>query len=225
LTKSLHADRLISTDSATDALCKDLIQGLHAASQPLTILRASLGVSGMAEQSPEDMRRLLKQSEKEVDRLCQFFNYLQQFVVVESVKAEPEIENLPRLLMHTVEGVDLLFAEAGISLAIQRIEEFPPFVFLDSSRFEQALSTILLVALGRAARGDEVLVTNASSGDFIEISLRQALIGTTSMAADVRLSLALAAANLRSQGAELAWQEHPFTARIALPVAKSPVLA
>jgi hypothetical protein len=224
MTKPSHVDSW-TAPSTTDALCKDLVQGLHAASQPLTILKASLDTTGHAQQSTKDMRRLLKQSATEVERLCLLFNYLQQFVALESIKAESELQNLPRLLTHTVEGVDLLFTDAGIRLVIEDIEELVPSALLDSSRFEYALSTILLTALGLSTRGDEVFVTSSIPGTFIQIGTRQPLSAAHTMGADTRLSMALAAANLRSQGAALTWQEHPFTVNIALPVMKPPVLA
>ena len=214
--------------SATDALCKDLVQGLHAASQPLTILRASLTSPDIAGKAPEDLQRLLKQSAKEVERLCLLFSYLQQFVLTESIPAESEIEDVPRLLMHAVEGVDVLFAEAGVGLAMYDIERLPRFSLLDSSRFEQALSAILLVVLDKATRGDEVGVARSQHGTSVQIYLRQApaaTAATAAMAADARLSMALAAASLRSQGSELTWQEHPFTAQIAFPITQSPVQA
>jgi hypothetical protein len=225
MTKLSNVDSWTAPSPTMDALCKDLVQGLHAAAQPLTILKASLDPTNHAEQSTEEMRRLLKQSAKEVDRLCLLFNYLQQFVAIESTKAESEIQNLPNLLTHTIEGIDLLFIDAGVRLVIEDIEQLLPFALLDSSRFEYALSTILLIALGLATKGDEIFVTSSSPGDFIQVRTRQPLSAAHTMGADNRLSMALAAANLRSQGAALTWQENPLTVHIALPVTTAPVLA
>lgn len=207
---------------STDELCKDLLQALHSASQPLTILRASLDLPNIQTRSVEELRRLLKQTNQEVERLCLFFSYIQQFVLIGSIDAEMTIESLPRLLTHTVEGVHLLFEEAGISLKVEDAATASLLILLDVSRFEQALSAILLVVLGMAVRGDVVTVTSPSPGKILQIVLPPTSLNT--MTSQTRLSLALAATNLRSQGAGLMWQEHPFTAQIALPVTGSPVL-
>lgn len=219
---SIHSDTLQPTRPTTDELCKDLMQALHTASQPLTILRASLDLTNLAGRSEEEMRRLLKQTEHEVERLCLIFGYIQQFVLVGSIDAQVATESLPDLVAHTVEGVDLLFAEAGISLTVKDIKPTSPLILLDGSRFEYALSAILLVALGVAARGDVVTVSGTPPGTTIEIAILPTSVKT--MSSQTRLSMALAAANLRSQGAALTWQENPFSVQIVLPMAESPLL-
>ena len=215
----------MAPESSADALCSDLIDGMHAASQPLTILRASLGAPDVARQTVEELRKLLWHSSKEVERLCVLFNYLQDFVTVESIKAEPEIEDLSGLLSHTLEGVDLLFAEAGVALSCQRSEEATPYVLVDSSRLEQALCGILLVVLGRAVRGDEVVVRTSARGASVEIIVEAAHAAAAAIVTEARLSMALAAANLRSQSAHMTWKDNPFSVQITLPVADTPVSA
>jgi hypothetical protein len=211
--------------SSVEALCGNLIDGMHAASQPLTILRASLGSPDVARQSVEELRKLLRQSSREVERLCVLFNYLQQFVVVESIKAEPEIQDLPSILSHALEGVDLLFDEAGIALTYRQTAEATPYVLVDSSRLEQALNGILLVVLSRAESGDEVLVQTRTPGDFVEILVESAIASPADMVTEARLRLALAAANLRSQSANMTWSDRPFAVQITLPVANTPISA
>jgi len=211
--------------SPLEHLCRDLIDGMHAASQPLTILRASLGSPDVARQSVEDLRKLLRQSSREVERLCVLFHYMQQFVTVQSMKADPEIEDLAGLLSHTLEGVDLLFAKAGVALTRKQAEEATPSVLVDSSRLEQALSAILLVALGVAQRGDEVLIETRTQGDIVEITVDSILAAPADLVADARLRLALAAANLRSQSANMTWSDKPFAVQITLPVANTPISA
>lgn len=215
----------MAPESSSDVLCSNLIDGMHAASQPLTILRASLGSPDVARQPVEDLRKLVRRASKEVERLCVLFNYLQHFVTVESIKAEPEIQDLPGLLSHTLEGVDILFAEAGVTLTCQQSEEVTPRVLVDSSRLEQALHGILLVVLGRAERGDEVVVRTSAQGASVEIIVEATLAAAAVMVTEARLSMALAAANLCSQNAHMTWKDNPFSAQIRLLAADTPVSA
>jgi C4-dicarboxylate-specific signal transduction histidine kinase len=198
---------------------------MHAVSQPLTILRASLGTSHMVRHSVEDLRKLLRRSSREVERLCVLFNYLQQFVAVESTKAEPGVEELPGLLSHTIEGVDLLFANAGVALTFRPTEEATPCVLVDSSRLEQALCDILLVVLISADRGDNVVVSTVVRDSSVEILVEPVLPASADMIAETRLRMALAEANLRSQSAQMTWKENPLAVLITLPVADIPVSA
>ncbi len=198
---------------------------MHAVSQPLTILRASLGSSHLVGGSVEDLRKLVRRSSKEVERLCLLFSYLQQFVAVESAKAEPEVEPLRGLLRHTLEGVDLLFAKAGVALICRQAEDAALYVRVDSSRVEQALCAILLVVLGSAGRGDNVVVSATARGAHVEIVVEPALAAAAAMMAETRLRMALAQANLRSQSASMTWNEDSLAVKISLPVAATPVSA
>lgn len=207
--------------SSTDALCRDLIDGMHAASQPLTILRASLGSPDVARQPIKELRKLVRRSSQEVERLCILFNYLQQFVTVESIEAEREIQELPGLLRHAIEGVDVLFAEAGIALTCQQSKEPSPLVLVDSCRLEQALSGILLVVLGRAGRGDEVAVSTSTEDASVKIMVDATLADAAALVAETRLSMALAVANMHSQSAHMTWTHQPFAVQITLPVANT----
>jgi len=56
--------------------------------------------------------------------------------------------------------------------------------------------------------------------------VESALAGVAgTVVANARLSMALAAANLRSQGAHMTWKDNPFSVQITLPVADTPVSA
>jgi hypothetical protein len=203
-----------------------VLEALHAVSQPLTILRAGLGLSEVTGLSVEDLRTIFRRSSKEVERLCVLFDYVQKFVEVESIESEPEIEDLSGLVKRALEGVNLLFAVAGVALTCQNDGEAIRSVLVDSSRVEQALAGILIVRLGQALRGDEVIVRIHGPGACIEVVVESALAGVAgTVVANARLSMALAAANLRSQGAHMTWKDNPFSVQITLPVADTPVSA
>jgi signal transduction histidine kinase len=206
-------------------LCRDLNDGIHAVSQPLTILRASLGSPDAAGQSAEDLRKLVRQSSREVERLCVLFSYLQQFVNTASIEAEVAIQALPGLLNHALEGVDLLFADAGVVLTYRQTEVPIPYVLVDSSRLEQAMCGVLLAALAQSERGSEVIVVSSLDGNFVTISVGTAMVPAGTIATETKLTMALAAANLRSQGANMTWSDRPLAAHITLPVADTSISA
>ena len=93
--------------SASERLCLNLSRGLHAAAQPLAILRASLGASQTDRLSLFELRELAANSAAEVERVCTLFSALQQLVSIESV--EPHLSPTPiaPLLAHVaVEGIE-----------------------------------------------------------------------------------------------------------------------
>ena len=204
--------------SSVDAFCGDLIEGMHAMSQPLTILRGSFGATDVAGQSIEDLRKLVRRSAREVERVCVLFNYLRQFVEIERLEAEPEIQDLSRLLGHAVEGVDLLFVEAGVGLNLEQPGGTIPNVLIDGSRLEQAVCGILLGILGLAGRGNQVVVTTTAQNGFVRITFSTSLVPVGPLVAETKLSMALAAANLRSQGGNMTWRDEPLFAQIILPI-------
>jgi hypothetical protein len=160
------------------------------------------------------LRELIKDSSNEIERLCRYFAYMQQFVVVESEPPTCELDDIGRLVAHTFDGVDILFAEAGVQLGSQvSAGQFLP-VLVDSSRFEVALSEILLVVLRLTGQGDSVTVLQSSTQESIEVVVNRAGSSPIVMPNEMRLRMALADANLRTQRMDLKWQADPFRATI-----------
>jgi signal transduction histidine kinase len=212
----------IATSSAASSkiLCKNLMQGMHAAAQPLTILRASLSKGRTDRMNIEEHRELVESSAGEIDRLCNLFNLLQQLVAVESAQPQLCAARIQPLLEYTTEGVSLLFKEDGMTLKCGLPEIRQPLL-IDSARTRQALSCILLIAHAISKASDTVEVVAETSAGGVRITVRNRDSYDGPMNAERTLSLALAEANIRSQQGSLTCDLQPFCVRIELPAAAS----
>src|SRR5664279_2704282 len=95
--------------SSSEVLCLSLLQGLHAAAQPLTILRASLGDDQTARMGIDELRELAVICATEVERVCGLFSILKQLVSVEGGKPHLFAMSIQPLLADVVDGVILFF--------------------------------------------------------------------------------------------------------------------
>ena len=100
--------------STSETLCSSLSKGMHAAAQPLAVLRASLDNIHTDGMSVGELQELVASSTMEVERVCKLFTFMQQLVSAASVK--PELFETPilPLLGRVTDGVELLFANDGM---------------------------------------------------------------------------------------------------------------
>ena len=209
----------LSVRSASEALCSNLSQGLHAAAQPLTILRASLSNPDTDQMSAGELRELMATSAAEVERVCKLFSYLRELVRAENTV--PHLSQTPilALLAEVVDGVKLLYEEDGILLN-STAPDTCQSVFIDRARTLQALSSVLLIAHGISQTQDTVEVTVTSpTVNTVQVAVRNLNSHVKPINAEARLGLALAEANIRSQQANFSWCPGPFSVRIELPSA------
>src|SRR5271156_2137174 len=101
------------SSSASEILCSNLAQGIHAAAQPLAVLLASLSKDNTDRMNSDELRELTASSAAEVERVCSLFSCLQQLVMAESIK--PQLSPIPLLplLAHAADSVNLLFQQDG----------------------------------------------------------------------------------------------------------------
>lgn len=204
--------------SASEALCSNLSRGLHAAAQPLAILRASLGVGHVDRLSVDELRTLVATSAVEVERVCTLFSGLQQLVSLESIQPRLSPTPLLPLLAQVVEGVELLFKADGMFLQPEWPETCPP-VLIDSGRAQQALSGVLLVAhaVSRAPDTAELIVFPGL--DTVRVVVRNLNSQVGALDGEARLGMAIAEANFSSQRAVFSWSLRPFNVLIQLQTA------
>lgn len=206
------------SSAASKEFCWNLSQGLHAAAQPLSILRAGLGNPRLGEMSHEKIRKLASISAIEVERVCTLFHYLQQLVKIESI--EPELIATPilPLLAHAAEGVDLLFRQSGLSLKTTEPDDGQP-VLINLSRTLEVLSSVLLIAHAVSRPGDtvELIAACDSSSAAVRVVIRNLNAHIAELKADASLGMSLAAANMRSQRGTLTWSLQPFAVEIVCP--------
>ena len=205
--------------STSEILCSNLSQGLHAAAQPLTILRASLSNPDTDRMSARELRELAATSAVEVERVCKLFDYLRDLVRADITKPRLSSTPLLPLLADVLNGVKLLCEEDGMSLNSILPDTCPP-VFIDRARTLHALSSVLLIAHGvsQAKNTVEVSVTSATL-NAVQVIVRNLNSRAESINAEARLGMALAEMNIRSQQANFSWIPEPFSVRIELPSA------
>jgi signal transduction histidine kinase len=198
-------------------LCRNLSQGFHSAAQPLAILRASLDSSLTEAMTAGDLRRLAANSAEEVERVCRLFTLLQQFVTVESVSPSLSEMSIVPLLERSIDGVVLLFDNDGIFLNATLPPVCPP-VLIDRARTLQALSSVLLAAHAVSGAQDSVeLAALPSFANTVRVTVRNPDSKMDTMDAELRLSIALAEAHIRSQQGGFSWTLKPFTVQIEFP--------
>lgn len=203
--------------SASERFCLNLSQGLHAAAQPLTILRASLSNPDTDRMSARELKELTAISAVEVERVCKLFDYLRDLVRTENTKAHLSLTPILPLLADVIDGVKLLCKKSGILLNSNMSVTCPP-VLIDRARTFQALSSVLLIAheVSQAQDTVEVIVTSPAL-NAVQVVVRSLNSRAESMNAEARLDLALAEVNIRSQQANFSWSLEPFNVQIELP--------
>lgn len=200
---------------ASETLCTNLLSGMHAAAQPLTILRASLGKGRTDRMSIDEHRELAESSAREVERLCTLFSYMQQLVITASNKPHLCATQISPLLAFVADGVDLLFQSAGMFLR-SKVPDIGQPVLIDSARTQQALSSMLLIARSVSTAKDTIeLIASPTSGG-VQVVVRNLNSFGGAMNAEAGLSMALAEANIRSQQGEFASTLEPFIVTIEL---------
>jgi len=201
--------------SSSDILCSNLSRGLHAAAQPLTILRAGLGIGVACQMSFGELRELAASSVIEVERVCALFDYLQQLVIVASVKPQLNSAQILPLVADAADSVHLLFENDGQTLSCILPVDCDP-VLIDSVRTLHALSSVLLIVHGLSRARDTVeLIVSSSAPNSIRIVLRNLNLYLDALSEEASLSMALADANIRSQQADFSWDLQPFSVQIA----------
>jgi hypothetical protein len=213
-----HSRENPSSSPAEKAFCANLLQAIHAAAQPLTILRAGLGNSEADQISLEALRELTTHSAAEVERLCLFFSYIQQFVITESFPPHLAVAELPPLLEHVVDGVGLLFETSGMHLTIE-LPGACPSVLIDSARTPQALSSVLLLAHSLSRSQDTVQLLVSWSASEVKLIVENQNACVKSFNAEENLSIALAESNIRSQKGTFSYTTNPFRVQIQLATA------
>ncbi len=205
-----------SSDRQDSSLHSHLALGLHAFAQPLAILRAKLYLESIARMDAVELQRLAVDSAAQVERLCTLFNYLQEIVLAET--GEPKLSSFPLrdVLESVVDGVDLWFRDAGITLALH-FEQPSDIIFADKARLTQAISSLAVLMHGLSKSGDTVTFTAIPEGDSTEIRFANGKSEGTSLDAETRLRLALIETNVRKQRGAFLLQADPLEFRLRVP--------
>jgi C4-dicarboxylate-specific signal transduction histidine kinase len=216
MTSEKTPGNFVKAPSSSDSLCLNLSHGLHAAAQPLTILRASL--SNTNQMSLAELHHLVANSAKEVERVCTLFSYIQQLVINESIKPHIAETQIVPLIDDVADGLNLLFRESEMTLNVT-ISDACNTVLIDRVRTRQALSSIMLIAHGVSNSKDTIDLTATSSFQSVQIIVANSNRHPSVLSAEGQLSIALAETNMRNQRGGLEYSLNPFSVCIELPIA------
>jgi hypothetical protein len=210
----------ISADAAsamndTEIFYSNLSHTMHAAAQALTVLQLSHNTERLRSMDRDELVKLALSSSQEVERLCIVLGYLQQFVAIQ--RSNPKLAHVEMaiLIADVIEGLHLLFRDAGISLVSLVPNACDP-VLINAAKVSHALGAVLLVAYGIAKRKDTVELAVSCLLNTVEIEVRTLGSHMASIDADMSLRLGMAEANIRSQKGIFSWAIEPFYAKISL---------
>ncbi len=202
-----------------ERLCVGLMEMLHAAAQPLTIMQGRTDALFVDQMEPDELRGALHDAAKEAERLRVLFGYMQELVAAESAKPSLWAQPLAPALERVAEGLETFLAETGVRLKVG-VGAGLEMVFADRSRLEQALSRVVLVAYGLSLPSDtiEMMADVTPTGARIVVRHERARGG---LKTEAKMKLALAEASVRSQRGELVWTTDPFSVELRLRKAPS----
>jgi hypothetical protein len=205
---------LPTSDTAT--LCSNLATGLHAAAQPLAILRASFGHEEIESMSWSELKELATSSAIHVERVCTLYTCIEQLVSTESIKPQLTPMHIKPVLEDVVDGVCLLFQDRGMTLNLRVSDQCEP-VLISRVRTVQALSSALMIAQTVCKAPDTIdLIASPSSTNGVRVELRSCDSDVEALDAETKLRMDIAETNIRSQGASFSWRLHPFAVQMEL---------
>lgn len=204
----------------SDPFRSNLSLGLHAAAQPLAILRSWFDPLYNADMSGDDLRHMVDTSAEHIDRLCTLFGYLQQLVAAESLEPKLWPVEVHPFVADVVDGIELWFQTSGISLFAD-VSATCGLALIDSSKMQQVLSTVLMVAHGLSARGDQVELSAKPSTESIKITIRNSNSTAETLSSEGALGFAAAEAATRRQNGNFTYTLNPLVVSINIPKANT----
>jgi signal transduction histidine kinase len=205
-----------TADAPSAKFHQDLANGLHAMAQPLTMLRAAIEVLALPQSAGIDRQRYLEISAGAVERTCKVFAHLQDLVTVSAVAADRMRFNLWEVIAPLIEDRRKLLELSGVAVAAVGNESWVPVVG-DADRTEQALAAALEIAGDLASKGDVIQLSGTVAEGRLELRLENTRCHGRRVDSVAKLRMALAEANIVSQGGTYKVAEDPFRVYLALP--------
>jgi hypothetical protein len=194
----------------------DLINGLHAMAQPLTILQAAIEMLRHPEITGVDQKHYLEISAEQIKRGCDLFSSVQGLVVSNVSQAQLAGFDLWELLEPAIQDQTPRLENSGVGLAVARPEPWPT-VIGDAERTEQAFRTVMKTALMTASRGDVIEIRTSRRHGFAEVAVMNTHSHGRRFSSSDRLCMSLAQINIVSQKGRCGCTDDPFSFWFALP--------
>ena len=202
-----------------DALYTNLLLGLHAVSQPLTILRAGLWSEGVQNMTEAELREFLEHSASAVERLCIFFNLTRELVNAECTPAQSSRFDLMATLRELCGHSEPAFERDGKHFRYS-LPETPCEACGDRARTVKALATVLDMVRSLSRLGDNISLSMLPADSHIQVVLSNADLRLSALDAEVSLTLAVTKSVLKKQRASLSFELNPFCLRMRFKQAR-----
>jgi hypothetical protein len=201
----------------SDPFGADLLNGLHALAQPLSVLRAASEVLTMPRIGGVDQRHYIETWCAQVERACTLFGSVQNLVATRLIEADRARFDLWELLAPMIDDQRAQLHSTGVGFAVANTVEWAP-VLGDAERTAHALAAVLRMAGATASKGDVIELQAFSHPGFMQLRFQNSRRHGRKMNSSDRLSLSLAAANITSQHGTYDFREDPFCFSLALPL-------
>jgi signal transduction histidine kinase len=201
----------------------NMLEGLHALAQPLTILRSSVAASAAPGIDAIKQRRYLDLSSQQIERACNLFELLQDLVIASQIEADCTPIELTDLIAGVARDQKIALQAAGVELCMVTPRELPT-VLADAKRTHDSLSAVLKLAASVSVAGDVVQLLASARGAYVELIIRNDRVHGKPLNSSELLSLSLVQANTLSQQGECEFTEDPFCTRMALPIQSEPLV-
>jgi len=201
---------------ALNPLFRSLMSALHAAAQPLTVLRVRLDEDRLSSLDPEEIRRTALEAIAPVERLCALVSGMQQLVTAEYLEPRPTEVDALALVRSTIEGLDLFFAEKGMELE-SLVPAGNAMMQIDGKRLEEALATSLLLMQSISHPGDRIQVHAGCSDGALRCTFANETRSIEKLSSDHQLSASIAECDVRTQGGSYVLSLTPLNIELSLP--------
>jgi hypothetical protein len=202
---------------STEQFCPDLLNGLHALAQPLSVLRAASEVLALPRLQGADQQKYIQTWCEQVERACLLFSEVQDMVAARLVAADRVRFDLWELLNPMIDQQRTLLHNSGVGIAVTNTAQRLPLCG-DAERTANALQAVLRMASVTAARGDVIELHTSSDPVFLQLRFQNSRRHGRKMSSSDKLSLSLAVANITSQHGTYDFAEDPFCFSFSLPL-------
>lgn len=196
-----------------DSLYSNLLLGLHAASQPLTILRAGLWREGVQTMTEPELREFLEHSVSAVERLCVFFNLTRELVHAECAPAQTSHFDLISTLHELCEASRPDFERDGqhFQFALPNAE---CQAIGERAWTVKAFASVLDMVRSLSCPGHNICLCVISNESHIQVEIDNSNLCVKTLNAEISLTLAVTESVLKKQHAVLSYELNPFCMRL-----------
>lgn len=213
--KCSEALKYFAPEGPADAeqLHANVLMGLHAASQPLTLLRAVLWPEGLHQLTPSELRETAEASAAAVERTCVLFDLIRELVIAEGIPTSWTQFDLAATLEEIEARFTPDFDSAGIDFEVS-FDSHLLSALGDPALAFRAIALALKIAKSLPDPGRRIGLSVLNTDSQHHVVIQTANVTTRVPEAETALSLALLGTLLRKQKAVCTYELNPFHLRM-----------